>query len=44
MKTKTILSDIKTLRKNARQHIEQGAVTESYTADRVANQILHPMG
>ena len=34
MKTKTILSDIKTLRKNARQHIEQGAVTESYTADR----------
>ena len=34
MKTKTILSDIKTLRKNARQHIEQGAVTEGYTADR----------
>lgn len=35
MKTKTILSDIKTLRKKARQHIEQGAVTESYSADRV---------
>ena len=35
MKTKTILSDIKTLRKKARQHIEQGAVTEGYTADRV---------
>lgn len=35
MKTKTILSDIKTLRKKARKHIEQGAVTEGYTADRV---------
>ena len=27
------LSDIKTLRERARQHIEQGAVTESYQAD-----------
>src|SRR5688572_28082632 len=28
------LSDIKTLRERARQHIEKGAVTESYRADR----------
>ena len=28
------LSDIQTLRKRARQHIENGAVTEGYTADR----------
>ena len=28
------LTDIKTLRKRARQHIENGAVTEGYTADR----------
>ena len=28
------LSDIKTLRKNARAHIEQGPLTESYGADR----------
>jgi bacterioferritin len=30
----TFLSDIKTLRERARQHIEQGAVTEGYRADR----------
>jgi bacterioferritin len=28
------LTDVKTLRKRARQHIERGAVTEGYTADR----------
>jgi len=31
---KPFLSDIKTLRERARQHIEQGAVTEGYRADR----------
>jgi len=30
------LTDIKTLRSRARQHIEKGAVTDSYAADRVA--------
>ncbi|NOT83369.1 MAG: bacterioferritin [Methylococcaceae bacterium] len=29
-----VLSDIKTLRKRARKHIEEGAVTEGYGADR----------
>ena len=33
VKTGAFLSDIKTLRARARQHIEQGAVTESYKAD-----------
>ncbi|MGH7766420.1 MAG: bacterioferritin, partial [Candidatus Binatia bacterium] len=28
------LTDIKTLRERARQHIEEGAVTPGYTADR----------
>jgi len=28
------LTDVKTLRDRARKHIEQGAITESYTADR----------
>lgn len=28
------LTDVKTLRERARKHIEQGAITESYTADR----------
>jgi bacterioferritin len=28
------LTDVKTLRKRAREHIEQGAVTQGYTADR----------
>jgi len=31
---KPFLTDIKTLRKRARRHIEQGAVTEGYRADR----------
>jgi bacterioferritin len=31
---KPFLTDIKTLRKRARQHIEKGAVTEGYSADR----------
>jgi bacterioferritin len=31
---KPFLSDIKTLRERARKHIEQGAVTEGYAADR----------
>jgi bacterioferritin len=31
---KPFLTDIKTLRKRARQHIEQGAITEGYSADR----------
>ena len=34
MTQKTFLSDIKTLRERARRHIEQGAVTEGYQADR----------
>ena len=28
------LTDIKTLRKRAREHIEQGPITDAYTADR----------
>src|SRR3989441_7991197 len=31
---KPFLSDVKTLRERARQHIERGAVTEGYSADR----------
>jgi len=31
---KPFLTDIKTLRKRARQHLEKGAVTEGYSADR----------
>src|ERR671915_813025 len=34
MTEKPFLTDIKTLRERARKHIEQGAVTEGYTADR----------
>lgn len=34
MSNKPFLSDIKTLRERARRHIEQGAVTEGYQADR----------
>jgi len=33
-KAKPFLTDIKTLRERARQHIENGAVTEGYSADR----------
>ena len=32
--TQPFLTDIKTIRERARRHIEQGAVTEGYTADR----------
>ncbi len=34
MANKPFLTDIKTLRERARQHIEEGAVTEGYSADR----------
>ena len=34
MAEKPFLTDVKTLRERARQHIERGAVTESYQADR----------
>jgi bacterioferritin len=34
MADKPFLTDIKTLRERARQHIENGAVTQSYSADR----------
>ena len=34
MGDKPFLTDIKTLRERARRHIEQGAVTEGYSADR----------
>ena len=36
MNTKTSPIDIQTLRRRARQHIEEGAVTEDYKADRNA--------
>jgi len=35
MDTKTALTDVETLRSNARKHLEQGAVTPGYGADRV---------
>jgi bacterioferritin len=34
IKSKSFVSDVKELRRRARQHIERGAVTESYRADR----------
>lgn len=34
MADKAFLTDIKTLRERARKHIEQGAITEGYSADR----------
>lgn len=34
MADKPFLTDIKTLRERARRHIEQGAITEGYSADR----------
>ena len=34
MANKTFLTDIQTLRKRAREHIEKGAVTQGYNADR----------
>jgi len=36
MKTKPALTDVATLRKQAREHIEEGAVTAGYAADRKA--------
>lgn len=36
MTQKSTLTDVKTLRKQARQHIEEGAVTSGYSADRKA--------
>ena len=36
MKTKTLLTDVPTLRKNARKHVDDGAVTAGYMADRDA--------
>lgn len=42
MSDKPFLSDIETLRERARRHIEQGAVTEGYAADReTVNRILN---
>jgi len=39
---KPFLTDIKTLRERARRHIEQGAVTEGYAADReTVNKLLN---
>ena len=34
MANQPFLTDIKTLRERARQHIENGAVTQGYSADR----------
>ncbi len=34
MTDKPFLTDVKTLRERARKHIEEGAITEGYTADR----------
>ena len=34
MSNKPFLTDIKTLRTRAREHIEQGAITAGYSADR----------
>jgi bacterioferritin len=41
MSPKTAFTTVKTLRTNARKHLEQGAVTDGYTADRaeVINQL-----
>ena len=42
MTDKPFLTDIKTLRERARRHIEQGAVTEGYSADReTVNKLLN---
>ena len=39
---KPFLTDIKTLRERARKHIEQGAITEGYKADRdTVNKLLN---
>ena len=36
MRAQTVLTDVKTLRVQARKHIEEGAVTAGYSADRTA--------
>jgi len=36
MGNKSVLIDVQTLRAQARQHVEEGAVTAGYTADRNA--------
>ena len=42
MANKPFLTDIKTLRERARKHIENGAVTEGYSADReTVNKLLN---
>ncbi len=42
MADKPFLTDVKTLRERARQHIERGAVTEGYKADReTVNKVLN---
>ena len=42
MADKPFLTDVKTLRERARQHIEKGAVTEGYKADReTVNKVLN---
>ena len=35
MNTITTLTDVATLRANAREHIDQGAITQTYSADRI---------
>ena len=39
MTDKSFLTDVKTLRERARKHIEQGAVTAGYSADRETVQV-----
>jgi bacterioferritin len=34
IKPKSFVNDVKEMRRRARQHIEQGAITEGYRADR----------
>jgi bacterioferritin len=45
IKSKSFVSDVRELRRRARQHIERGAVTEGYRADlptvlRILNEAL----
>ena len=47
--TSPFISDIKEIRRRAREHIEQGAVTDAYKADRptvikLLNEALAEMG
>ena len=43
MAKKPFLTDIKTLRARARKHIEQGAVTAGYRADRTSSSRILAM-